>query len=269
MKVIDLTRPLVSGMPVFPGDPPVTIERVRTHDEDGFEVSRICMGSHSGTHLDAPRHFFPEGATLDEFPAGRFVGRGVIVDLRQVQPGGREDRPPAPTGAALAPEAAPAELAPAGPMGAEPAGAEGTPAVVGSAGPAVAGPVIDLGPAIGPSPVLVDATFLAERLRNCPLMRGDMALLWTEGAFLTADAARLLLDAGVVLVGTDGDSLDPRESAHGYGYPVHQLLLGHGVLLAEGLCNLHELGPGPVTCAFLPLALAGVDGAPLRAVAWR
>ena len=269
MKVIDLTRPLVSGMPVFPGDPPVTIERVRTHDEDGFEVSRICMGSHSGTHLDAPRHFFPEGATLDEFPAGRFVGRGVIVDLRQVQPGGREDRPPAPTGAALAPEAAPAELAPAGPMGAEPAGAEGTPAVVGSAGPAVAGPVIDLGPAIGPSPVLVDATFLAERLRNCPLMRGDMALLWTEGAFLGEDAARLLLDAGVVLVGTDSDSLDPHESAHGYGYPVHQFLLGHGVLLAEGLCNLDELGPGPVTCAFLPLAIAGVDGAPLRAVAWR
>ena len=102
MKVVDLTRPLVSGMPVFPGDPPVAVERVRTHDEDGFEVSRVCVGSHSGTHVDAPRHFFPEGATLDEFPAGRFVGRGVIVDLRQTRPGGREDRPPAPTGAALA-----------------------------------------------------------------------------------------------------------------------------------------------------------------------
>jgi arylformamidase len=269
MKVVDLTRPLISGMPVFPGDPPVAIERVRTHDEDGFEVSRICLGSHSGTHLDAPRHFFPEGATLDEFPVGRFVGRGVIVDLRQTPPGGRKDRPPAPAGAALAPVAAPAESARVGSGGAEPAPAEGTPAVAGGAGPTAAGPALGLSPAVGPRPVLADATFLAERLRNCPLMPGDMALLWTEDAFLAEDAAQLLLDAGVVLVGTDSDSLDPRENAHGYGYPVHQLLLGHGILLAEGLCNLDQLGPGLVTCAFLPLAIAGVDGAPLRAVAWR
>lgn len=234
MKVVDLTRPLVSGMPVYPGDPPVTVEPVRTHRADGFEVSRICFGSHSGTHVDAPRHFFPEGATLDEFPAGRFMGRGVIVDLRQIPPGGSDHRPPAPAG----PPAAP-----------------GSPDAPDQA--------------VGSIPVFVDATFLAERLRDCPLMAGDLALLWTEGVFLAEEAARLLLDAGVVLVGTDSDSLDPRESPQGYGYPVHQLLLGHGVLLAEGLCNLDKLGPGPVTCAFLPLAVAGADGAPLRAVAWR
>jgi len=222
-------------MPVFPGDPGVTIERVLTHDRDGFEVSRIALGSHSGTHLDAPRHFFPAGATLDQFPAGRLVGRGVVVDVRRPTPPPLGDEP-----------------ARALPDGAHPAWRPG-------AAPSA--------PA-DPRSVLVDAAFLAERLRAFPRGPGDMVLLWTEGAFLTESAARLLLDAGVGLVGTDNDSLEPDEDSEGHGYPVHRLLLGGGVLLAEGLCNLEKLGPGPVTCAFLPLALIGTDGAPVRAVAW-
>ena len=224
-------------MPVFPGDPGVTIERVRTHDRDGFEVSRISLGSHSGTHLDAPRHFFPAGATIDQFPAGCLVGRGVVVDVRRpsASPLGGQ------TGTIQPPDGArPAESAGSGPS---------APAGSGS--------------------VLVDAAYLAEQLRAFPLGPGDMVLLWTEGAFLTEPAARLLLDAGVGLVGTDSDSLEPDEGSEGHGYPVHRLLLGGGVLLAEGLCNLEKLGPGPVMCAFLPLALVGTDGAPVRAVAWR
>jgi len=88
-------------------------------------------------------------------------------------------------------------------------------------------------------------------------------LLWTSGAFLTVEAARVLLNAGVGVVGTDGPSLDAPP------HPVHRLLLGHGVLLAENLTGLERVGPGPVTCAFLPLALVGIDGAPVRAIAWR
>ena len=214
-EVVDLTRPLFSGMPVFPGDPPVSVLGVRTHAKDGYQVSQICLGSHSGTHIDAPRHFFPNGRPLDDFPASSFVGRGLIVD-------------------------------------AWPAGA---PRTAGTAG--------------GTTPVFMDAVDLADRLQPFELRSGDFVLLWTEGAFLTEDAARLLLAAGVSLVATDGDSLDPRDDPDSKGYPVHNLLLGHDVLLVEGLCNLERLGPGPVTCAFLPLAIAGADGAPIRAVAWR
>lgn len=220
-EVVDLTRPLFSGMPVFPGDPPVSVIGVRTHAKDGYQVSQICLGSHSGTHIDAPRHFFPNGRPLDDFPASSFVGRGLIVDAR-----------PAGT-----PRTA------------------GAPRTAGTAG--------------GPTPVFLDAVDLADRLRPFELRSGDFVLLWTEGAFLTEDAARLLLAAGVSLVATDGDSLDPRDDPDSKGYPVHNLLLGHDVLLVEGLCNLEQLGPGPVTCAFLPLAIAGADGAPIRAVAWR
>jgi len=80
--MFDLTAPLEQGMPVYPGDPPLQIERTATHEVDGFQVTRICLGTHSGTHVEAPRHFFPQGKTLDGFPLRRFVGEGVIYDCR-------------------------------------------------------------------------------------------------------------------------------------------------------------------------------------------
>jgi kynurenine formamidase len=90
-----------------------------------------------------------------------------------------------------------------------------------------------------------------------------MALLWTEGASLTPEGAELLIAAGAGLVGTDAPSLDAEP------HPVHRLLLKQDVLIAENLRGLARLGPGPVTCAFLPLPVVGTDGAPMRAVAWR
>jgi arylformamidase len=90
-----------------------------------------------------------------------------------------------------------------------------------------------------------------------------MVLLLTEGALLSVEAAQLLLDQGVGLVGTDAPGLDDEP------YPVHMLLLGHDVLVAENLRGLDRLEPGPVMCACLPLALVGADGSPVRVVAWR
>ena len=209
MEVVDLTRPLSPDTPVFPGDPSVTLARVRFHDIHGYEVTHLSMGTHSGTHLDAPRHFFSGGATLDRYPADRLVRPGVVLDVRATV-------------------------------------REGSNSPAGFTGPGI-----------------VDAARLADRLRPFTVPSGGFVLLWTEGALLTTEAAQLLLDTGAGLVGTDAPSLDAEP------YPAHRLLLGHGVLLAENLCHLDKLGPGPVTCAFLPLAVVGTDGAPVRAVAWR
>ena len=85
----------------------------------------------------------------------------------------------------------------------------------------------------------------------------------TGGRLLTREAAQLLLDRGAGVVGTDAQSLDEEP------YDVHRLFLGHGVLLLENLHGLDRLAPGPVTCACLPLAVVGTDGAPARVVAWR
>lgn len=76
----DLTQPLTEDIPRFPGDPQVRVEAL-----EGFapwQVSALCMGTHSGTHLDAPRHRFPPMAGIGEYGPQRLVGRGVVVDAR-------------------------------------------------------------------------------------------------------------------------------------------------------------------------------------------
>ncbi len=78
MIIYDLTKTLTSGMEVYPGDPEVDITPYMTIDK-GCRVSRISMGTHSGTHVDAPAHFLADGATVDALPPERFMGTAVIV----------------------------------------------------------------------------------------------------------------------------------------------------------------------------------------------
>lgn len=66
-------------MPAFPGDPEVEIATAATFDKEGYHGHRVAMGTHSGTHIDAPAHMLPGGKTLDKYPADRFVGRGRYV----------------------------------------------------------------------------------------------------------------------------------------------------------------------------------------------
>jgi arylformamidase len=66
MHIYDITAPLSPALPVYPGDPEVTITPVaQLQWGDGANVSRLVMSSHTGTHLDAPRHFFEEGIAID------------------------------------------------------------------------------------------------------------------------------------------------------------------------------------------------------------
>ena len=67
-------------MPVWPGDPAVSLETVCTAETDGCRVTRLTLGSHTGTHLDAPRHVLPGGSSLDELPPARFAGQAVVAD---------------------------------------------------------------------------------------------------------------------------------------------------------------------------------------------
>ncbi len=77
---LDLTRPLEKAMRI-PGDPPVTIEAGPTWEREGYRLSLISLASHSGTHLDAPRHLFPEGPGLEETPLEALAGPALIHRL--------------------------------------------------------------------------------------------------------------------------------------------------------------------------------------------
>jgi arylformamidase len=77
----DLTRTLSPQMPVYPGDPQPKFSAYLNIEEDGANVTQISLGSHTGTHVDAPWHFLQDGNTIDKEPLGKFIGQAVITDL--------------------------------------------------------------------------------------------------------------------------------------------------------------------------------------------
>lgn len=77
--IIDLSHPLVTGMPVYPGDPQVAITEVLSLERHGVSVARLELGSHSGTHLDAPAHVIPGGRSVDEIPLDWLVGQALVL----------------------------------------------------------------------------------------------------------------------------------------------------------------------------------------------
>lgn len=79
MNWIDLTLPLTGQMPVYPGDPAVAVDLVLSHAADGMQLSRLTLGSHAGTHLDAPRHFIRDGASVADLPLDRLITPALVV----------------------------------------------------------------------------------------------------------------------------------------------------------------------------------------------
>lgn len=81
MRVIDLSLPVYSEMPVYPGDPKVFFMKYRSIDPDGYNLTQILMGSHTGTHLDVPLHFVDGGDSIDKIPPERFIGEAYVINL--------------------------------------------------------------------------------------------------------------------------------------------------------------------------------------------
>lgn len=82
VKIYDLTVPIRPGMPVYPGDPDVEIELWQGIQQGGqANVSLLRMGAHTGTHVDAPSHFYPGARGVDAIPLDVLVGPAVVVEL--------------------------------------------------------------------------------------------------------------------------------------------------------------------------------------------
>jgi arylformamidase len=88
VEIIDVSVPIRPGMVTYPGDPTVTLERVRSiAGGDGYNLSRLDFGVHSGTHVDAPIHFVDGAAAAESLPLDVLVGPCAVVEGIRVPPG--------------------------------------------------------------------------------------------------------------------------------------------------------------------------------------
>jgi arylformamidase len=83
MKLIDISRPLYSGAPHWPGDTPTDFQlTARLADGASCNVGRLSASVHNATHADAPFHYNDRGATIDALAPELFVGPARVIDAR-------------------------------------------------------------------------------------------------------------------------------------------------------------------------------------------
>ena len=92
MSIYDITVPVFPSMARWPGDPEVEVSPEMTISEYGYNLSRISMGTHTGTHVDAPRHVVDRGKTVDRIPLELLIGKAYVFEVQPldgwaIQPG--------------------------------------------------------------------------------------------------------------------------------------------------------------------------------------
>lgn len=205
---IDATAMLDSATtPVYPGDAPLRFDFLKDMRRgDAFTLSVFSLGAHSGTHIDAPMHFIPDGAAIDQVRLDALVGPARVVQI--------DDSVQAIDAAELNRHA------------------------------------------------WKGAERVLFRTRSTGRHWMSSAVFHRDFAYIAPDAAQLLADAGVKLVGVD------YISAEQFGAPAprtHRILLGRRTPIVEGL-DLSEAPAGDYDMIVLPLKVRGHEAAPARAI---
>jgi arylformamidase len=205
MSIYDISVPVETEGLIYPGNPEIHIELQQAISKGaGANVSSITFGSHTGTHVDAAKHFFDDGETVDRIPIERLIGTAILL-------------------------AFPDDL-------------------------------MSIGAADLEKHNIGTHKRVLLRTRNSSFIRKpEFAVDYT---FLAPDGAQYLVDHGVELVGIDYLSIEQFHSGH---HRTHITLLEKKVVIVEGL-DLSVPKPGVYQLICLPLRLAGLDGAPARAV---
>jgi len=82
MKLIDVTVPLDSALPTYPNNTPFSLEPIkRIARGDSSNVSTLHLSAHTGTHVDAPRHFFDDGAGTESLALEMLIGRTRVIEI--------------------------------------------------------------------------------------------------------------------------------------------------------------------------------------------
>jgi kynurenine formamidase len=264
--IIDLTHPLDSNIPVYPGDPLFSCQQSSTVPRDGFSVHALSCSSHTGTHIDAPSHFFIDGATVDQLPPSAFILPALVLDVshKKVRECIIWDD------VKLMAHRIRAGTAILFHTGWSRYWDQGQSRSTESTASPTAPSNSDSG---RPTHHYFDhpwlATDVAERLLALGVRLVGIDTMSPDQSPSPVPSAVLSGSGSGVGTGTDGE-----EPVSGFG--VHRAVLGAGALIAENLTNLDTLlaaqdagGPDKnVIVSVLPLKIVGCDGSPVRAVAW-
>jgi kynurenine formamidase len=226
MEVIDLTHTIHEDIQIYPGDPAPSIRRFLTHENDYCHVDMLKLGSHTGTHIDAPYHFLKKGLRIDEIPADRFLGNGILLDVS-----GKSDRALIET-YDIEPYATEIE--------------KGDFTIFRTGWDQYFG-----------TPRYLHHPFLSA---------DGAGLLVELGVSLVGVDAMNIDPTYQEVMDLDLPAKDAGENAEDYVYPAHDILLGNSVLIVENLCNLDKIRKVRGLYSFLPLKLRDSDGSPIRAV---
>jgi len=202
----DISVPIRSGMVHWPGDPEIEVRHMSRMKEGAMcNVTALKMGTHTGTHMDAPLHFVDDGATMDSLDFDAVIGPARVVEI------------------------------------------------------------------------LNEKAVTLQELSRHDLKRGERILLKTVNStiawsdedrfhedyvYIAEDAARLMVEAGIAMVGIDYLSVG---GFHHDMVETHETLLKGGVWILEGI-QLKGVSGGDYDLCCLPIRTEGAEGAPARAV---
>jgi arylformamidase len=81
-RLVEVSVLLQPGVPTYPGNPEFELQPIkRIADGGSSNVSRLVLGTHTGTHVDAPKHFFDDGTGVDAMSLDLLIGRSRVIDL--------------------------------------------------------------------------------------------------------------------------------------------------------------------------------------------
>lgn len=207
MKIYDITFPISENVPVYEGDPNVKIEVASSFAKgDHANVTQLCCGAHTATHVDAPNHFIDGTRKVHELELEKLIGNCRVVRI-------------ADSVTAIEPE--------------------------------------HLGN-------LENVERILFKTRNSAFWNEPEKGFRKDFTYISPEAARVLADSGIKLVGIDYLSVEKFGSAD---FATHITLLEKEIVIIEGL-DLREVSEGDYEIICLPLKIVSEtgDGAPARTI---
>lgn len=228
--VIDLSHTIDANASTYPGDPVFSSCPHLTLFEHGVNVQKLNIGSHTGTHVDAPFHFVEDGRTIDEIPPQDLIGIAIVVNLTKSRGGqGLRKRD-----------------------------------VITWEDMASYEEEMKRSVSAGERPILMLRTdwstyWGVEDYVDHPYLSGEAAQ-----RIIDIGIRVIAIDTF-----SPDETFREGEAIPEPSFVVHKTVLGAGAIIAENLTNLGAIQDGEWVVSLMPLKIGMCDGSPVRACAWR